>query len=114
VQRATNKDRTLHEGGGEAMTTTQEDPVKAYAEKARKITFIKVDSEGAESQETDSGWELEPPEIGKPYVVYLSKGRAIKTTDVIGMKMEGDDLIIETNNSVYRVQYHQKTRGEQT
>jgi hypothetical protein len=72
---------------------------------ARKISFSKAEHAGASEQDSVMAWEYAPPTIGERYLIYLGKGRLLRTSPVKNIRESHGILWIETANSTYRVKY---------
>lgn len=78
---------------------------QTHKELGRKVTLIRVENTGEAREDTLVGWELAPPHSGTPYMVYLGAERALKTTDVRDVRESNGAVMIQTLNSVYRIEY---------
>ncbi len=71
----------------------------------RKVSLTKVFGKSKKTDQVIMGWETAAPVKGKPYTVYLSRGRAFRTSRVETLKEEPKGLMIKTVNSLYHVEY---------
>lgn len=79
---------------------------KTYEILTKKVMLVKINSKGEkEKNSAVVGWEFTPPEVGERYVIYLGKGRVLKTTPVMDVKETHYALMIKTSNSIYRIEY---------
>ncbi len=72
---------------------------------ARKISFSRAESPTEADQESVMAWEYSPPVLGERYLVYLGKGRLLRTSPVKKIRESHGFLWIETTHSTYRVKY---------
>lgn len=72
---------------------------------ARKISFSRAEHPGESEQDSVVAWEYSPPILGERYLVYLGKGRLLRTSPVKRIQESHGILWIETANSTYRVKY---------
>lgn len=72
---------------------------------ARKISFSRAEFKDESEQESVIAWEYSPPSLGERYLVYLGKGRLLRTSPVRKIQEFHGVLWIETANSTYRVKY---------
>jgi hypothetical protein len=65
-----------------------------------------MEKEGENAQRRSLvGWEYAAPEKGYPYLVYLNNRAVFQTTPIQEVKTADNGVIIQTLNSVYRVEY---------
>ena len=76
--------------------------------RVNKVSLVKVVENGSVSKEKIAGLEWGPPALGMPYVVYLGKGKYLKTSPVKEVKEIHNALMFKTANSVYRIEYMKK------
>jgi len=72
---------------------------------ARKVSLVKVGEDGRVCKERVVGLEWYTPTPGSAYVLYLGKGRFMKTSPVKELKETHNALMFRTANSVYRIEY---------
>ncbi len=72
---------------------------------AKKASLVKVAENGRISKEKVSGLEWGPPSLGSPYVLYVGKGKFLKTTPVKELKEIHNALMFRTKNTLYRIEY---------
>lgn len=72
---------------------------------ARKVCLVKVGEDGRVCRERVEGIEWYAPTAGSAYVLYLGKGRFLKTSPVKELKETHNALMFRTANSVYRIEY---------
>lgn len=72
---------------------------------ARKISFSRAEHEGEAEPDSVVAWEYSPPVLGERYLVYLGKGRLLRTSPIRSIRESHGILWIETANSTYRVKY---------
>ncbi len=75
---------------------------------ANRVSLVKVLERGSVSKEKVAGLEWGPPSLGAPYVVYLGKGKYLKTSPIRELKEIHNALMFRTANSVYRIEYVEK------
>lgn len=75
-----------------------------------RISLSKVEAVGHDPKGVVIGWEYAPPKRGERYVVYLGKGKVLRTSVVEDIKENMDSLLIKTANSIYKIQYLNKKR----
>jgi hypothetical protein len=73
--------------------------------RARRISLARLEGGPDKLSDPIGGWEYSPPEVGERYLVYLGKGRLLRTSPVQRIRESGGFTWIETLNSVYRIQY---------
>jgi hypothetical protein len=71
----------------------------------RKVSLTKIYGQRRRSENIIVGWESGAPVKGKPYTIYLSRGRAFRTSRVEEVKEASKGFVIKTMNSLYEVQY---------
>ncbi len=76
----------------------------------KKVSLVKVAENGTVSKEKIAGIEWGPPTLGSPYVLYVGKGKYLKTTPIKQLKEIHNALMFKTANSVYRIEYANKGR----
>jgi hypothetical protein len=79
---------------------------------AKRVSLVKVFENGSVSKEKSAGLEWGPPALGMPYVIYLGKGRYLKTSPVRELKEIHNALMFKTANSVYRIEYVKKPAAD--
>lgn len=72
---------------------------------ARRISLCRFEGKGASGQDSVLGWEYSPPTPGERYLVYLGKGRLLRTSPVKSIRESEGTVLIHTLHSVYRVKY---------
>lgn len=72
---------------------------------ARRISLCRLEGEGTREQDSLLGWEYSPPTPGERYLVYLGKGRLLRTSPVKSVSESQGAIMIHTLHSVYRVKY---------
>ena len=75
-----------------------------------KVSLVKVVENGSVSKEKVGGLEWGPPALGMPYVIYLGKGKYLKTSPVKEVREIHNALMFKTANSVYRIEYMKKEK----
>ena len=77
---------------------------------AWKISLTKVETMGMGPKKgTVIGWATDAPKKGHPYIVHLDQNTALKTSRVQEVRKTDNGFIIKTFNSVYQVEYMQRT-----
>jgi hypothetical protein len=77
---------------------------RAHKLPTHQVSLIKIGRNGSRN-ETMAGFEYTPPLVGKPYRIYLGKGKNFKTSPVMDIKEAYNDVLIRTKNSMYRLRY---------
>jgi hypothetical protein len=71
-----------------------------------RISLIKLDrTQKRNNAGGVEGWELMPPKIGQRYMVQMNDQLILKTSPVQGVRRASEALLIETKNSLYRIEY---------
>ena len=71
----------------------------------RKVALIKIGENGKACKEKVVGYEWGTPASGTTYVLYLGKGKFLKTTPIKELKETHNALMFRTANSLYRIEY---------
>jgi len=79
--------------------------------RVKKVSLVKVAENGTVSKEKVSGLEWGPPTLGLPYVVYVGKGKYLKTSAIKDVKEIHNALMFKTVNSIYRIEYMKKEKA---
>ncbi len=74
------------------------------------VSVAKIAQNGIVNEEKVAGLEWGPPTLGLPYVIYLGKGKYMKTSPVKELKEIHNALMFKTSNSVYRIEYMEKEK----
>jgi hypothetical protein len=76
----------------------------------RKISLTRIASLSTAHTNVVNGWEYVAPAKGERYIVYLGKGRVLRTSTVEDIKILEQGILIKTVNSIYRIDYLQSNR----
>lgn len=87
------------------MEISKMDDPKLRQLKARRISLTRVQGESTNESDSVGGWEYSPPRVGERYLVYLGKGRLLRTSPAQKVWESEGCLWIETLNSIYRIRY---------
>jgi hypothetical protein len=72
---------------------------------AKKISFTRIFGTGRPAANGVVGWEMEPPEEGKRYRVYLGRGKILKTSVITEIQRTPHAIFVRTKNSLYQIEY---------
>lgn len=84
---------------------------KTYELLLRKVCLEAITRKGRKRNVSVIGCERGRPVVGKPYVIYLGKDRIFKTSPIRDIKETYTALMIQTQNSIYRIKYLRSTGG---
>jgi hypothetical protein len=77
----------------------------------RRMSLTRIESLRKDHRDAVNGWEYAVPAKEERDINHLAKKRALRTSAVEDIKILPQGVMIETMNSIYRIEYLESNRG---